>query len=305
MVAALLLCLSPPPAANGAAALAAAVAHPAARAARRVPAPQLQFDAALFEQYAPPPPLANLSIVEFPSPLLRAKNEEVREFDEALADLSARMLALMYAANGVGLAAPQVGVSRRLFVYNPNPTAPGALRRMGERVVANPQILQYCEPADVEVEGCLSSRSECCCGAVRRASEIHVRYQDEKGRAREKRLRGFEARVFQHEYDHIEGVLHLDRQSPAQLRRVQPFLEALVRQHGPGGAPRLDPSRAARLQPPPLRDEEEAAPATQAEPPAPLAERPLEAQTEGAARGFGGGAKRGASKRGGKPKKKR
>ena len=102
----------------------------------------------------------------------------------------------------------------------------------------------------MEIEGCLSSRSECCRGFIRRAKEIEVEYQDVTGSPQKKTLTGFEARVFQHEYDHIQGVLHIDRQKPDDKSRSQPFLDALIEQHGPGGALDLDAAIAASLQPP-------------------------------------------------------
>ena len=227
-----------------------------AHAPPRTRAAQLQFDAAMFDEYANPPRFdgSTLTITEYPDPVLRGKNAEVTVFDDELRRLCAEMFAVMYAANGVGIAAPQVGLSRRLFVYNIDPTAPGPLKRLGERVVVNPRIVEYCRATAVEIEGCLSSRSECCIGDIRRAREIHVEYQDERGRARRKTLRGFEARVFQHEYDHVEGVLHIDRQCPADRGRIQPFLDALVVQFGEGGALELDPEVASKLQPPPAVD---------------------------------------------------
>jgi len=199
------------------------------------------FDAEMFAHYENPErfPNTDLRIVEFPNPILRAPNAEITEFDDDFRKLCDEFFSVMYGATGVGLAAPQVGLNLKLFVYNPDPSAPGALRKMGERVVANPKILEYCQTSDVDIEGCLSSRAECCRGDIRRAKELNVEYQDERGRVKRKKLRGFEARVFQHEFDHINGVLHIDRQSPADRERIQPFLDVLVEQHGPGGV--LDP----------------------------------------------------------------
>lgn len=214
----------------------------------------MNFDEEMFKQYENPEKFvgSELTIVEYPNPILRASNEDVRDFDGALVQTCKEMFEIMYAAKGVGLAAPQVGINRRLFVYNINPTVAAPLRRFGEVIVVNPKIVEYCKPTDIEIEGCLSSRSECCCGDIRRASEIFVEYQDVKGRMNKMKLWGFEARVFQHEYDHIEGVLHIDRQSPSDRRKIQPFLDALIEQHGPGGAVDLAPEKASQLQPPPL-----------------------------------------------------
>ena len=212
-----------------------------------------EFDPDMFAQYANPPSFdgTKLQIVEFPNPILRAANADIANFDDDFRALCKEMLSVMYGAKGVGLAAPQVGLNLRLFVYNPDPTAPGALRTMGERVVANPKIIEYCQRTDVEIEGCLSSRAECCRGDIRRCREIQVEYYDERGRLKKKKLRGFEARVFQHEYDHIEGVLHIDRQSPTDRKRSQPFLDVLVEQHGDGGVLEPPAEKLSALQPPP------------------------------------------------------
>jgi len=211
-----------------------------------------QFDPAMFEAYANPASFehTSLTITEYPNPILRAPNADVTEFDEKLASLCREFFSVMYGANGVGLAAPQVGLNLRLFVYNTDPTAPAPIRQLGEHVVINPTILEYSASTDTDIEGCLSSRSECCIGDICRATSLRVRYLDERGRVKQKRLRGFEARVFQHEYDHVEGVLHIDRQRPEDREKAQPYLDKLVEQHGPGGALVLSLAARARLQPP-------------------------------------------------------
>ena len=97
-----------------------------------------------------------------------------------------------------------MGRSLRLFVYNTDPQAPGALKTLGERVVANPKIVEYSAETEVGAEGCLSLRAECCRGDVRRASWVAVEYQDEVGAVQRKQLRGFEAVVFQNQYDKLQ-----------------------------------------------------------------------------------------------------
>ena len=267
------------------------------------------LDADMFRQYANPESFEDSArkIVEFPNPILRSTNTEILEFDEELAKLCAEFFRIMYAANGVGIAAPQVGLNQQLFVYNVNPGAPGALRTMGEIVVVNPKIVEYSETTDVEVEGCLSSRSECCVGDIRRASEVRVEYQDARGRLRKKKLRGFEARVFQHEFDHLQGILHIDRQSSSDRKRIQPFLDALVEMHGPGGALDPPPEVAARLQPEPgiaAPSVEQSRPQRR-QPGAKVGAAPRATKAGGvsaASAGFGNAV---AAKRAGKAKKKR
>lgn len=199
------------------------------------------FDQKMFDYYANPETFKDttLTVMEFPNPVLREVGKPVTDFDDKLAKLCEDMFTILYDSKGVGLSAPQVGLSLRVFVYNTDPSSP--LRKMREVAVINPKITDYCEAGeldawtDVDIEGCLSSRAECCRGHVRRAKVIEVEYQDVQGRVRTKKLRGFEARVFQHEYDHINGILHIDRQSPADRALSQPFLDALAQQHGPGG----------------------------------------------------------------------
>ena len=214
----------------------------ARRAPRRVRASHLamRLNPASFDGTA-------LTITEFPMPVLRNPNGNVTAFDDAFRKTCAEMFSVMYQADGVGIAATQVGIDRRFFVYNPTGNADIPVC---ERVVANPRIFEYGPTTVVEDEGCLSSRSECCAGGVRRATWIWVEYDDERGKKRRAKLKDFEARVFQHEYDHIEGVLHVDRLDAADRARVQPTLDAMAAEYGPGGAVDLDPAKRDALVPP-------------------------------------------------------
>jgi len=170
-----------------------------------------------------------MTIAEYPHPVLRCPGAEVVSFDENLSKICEELMAIMYQAEGVGLAAPQVFLSLRVFVYNYS----GDPTRVDlEHVVCNPEILEYSHDNDVEEEGCLSSRYECCSGRVCRSKELLVRYRDVQGLLITRKLRGFEARVFQHEYDHVEGVLHLDRFAPEDRKAVQPELDVMVDDYG-------------------------------------------------------------------------
>ena len=146
-----------------------------------------EFDEKMYDFYANPEAYegTSLTVTEYPNPVLRAVGAEIVEFDEKLNTLCEEMFTVMYESKGVGLAAPQVGKSLQLFVYNTDPSAP--MRKMREAVVINPKILDYREAADldawtdVEIEGCLSSRAECCRGHIRRAKQIEVEYRDVRG----------------------------------------------------------------------------------------------------------------------------
>mmetsp|Transcript_57119 Transcript_57119/g.66754 ORF Transcript_57119/g.66754 Transcript_57119/m.66754 type:complete len:303 (+) Transcript_57119:33-941(+) len=197
---------------------------------------------------------SDMTITEYPNPVLRTKAADITDFDEKLNSLCEEMMSIMYQADGVGLAAPQVDLGIQLFVYNP---LGEKLRKSQERIVCNPKILEYSAETDVEEEGCLSSRSGYCAGMVRRSKEIFVEYTDVKGQKTRRRLKGFEARVFQHEYDHTQGVLHLDRFSEEDRDYIQPELDKLTADYGAtDGILELAESVRNALQPPTLRSEQ-------------------------------------------------
>jgi peptide deformylase len=157
-----------------------------------------------------------LPIVAYGDPVLKKKAKEIEKDYPGLEKLIADMFETMYNANGVGLAAPQVGRSIRLFVVDATPVAEGEdgdpTCEDFKRVFINPIILEEeGEPWAYE-EGCLSIpniREE-----VNRKPSVKIEYYDEKWDLYEEELDGFAARVVQHEYDHIEGTLFLDHISP-------------------------------------------------------------------------------------------
>jgi peptide deformylase len=149
-----------------------------------------------------PAKTSSLQIVLFPDPRLLRACAPVAKFDAELALLAARMLQLMRDAHGVGLAAPQVGCNIRLFVMNPTG------QPEDDRVLVNPEIT---DPADEEQaeEGCLSLPK--INATVTRAKSLHVRAQDLAGHWFERSETGWPARIIQHEFDHLNGILILDR----------------------------------------------------------------------------------------------
>jgi len=144
-------------------------------------------------------------------PVLRAPALTITQFDEALADEADRMIAIMHDARGVGLAAPQVGSLRRLAVVMTGEDAPPA-------VLCNPEITWRSEEQEYDYEGCLSIGEISV--EVPRAVAIRVRAQDVRGNVIELEPEGFAARVIQHELDHLDGVLILDRTAPDQRREA-------------------------------------------------------------------------------------
>eukprot|EP00898_Chlorokybus_atmophyticus_P003763 jgi/Chlat1/4388/Chrsp29S04528 len=175
-----------------------------------------------------------LKIAIYPDPVLRRENKLVRVFDDNLVQLTKEMFDVMYRTDGVGLAAPQVGVNMRLMCFNPA----GERGKGQEVVLVNPTIVKRAKKTDVDEEGCLSFPE--IFADVERSVSIKVEAQDVNGRKIALQLRDFTARIFQHEYDHLDGVLFFDRMSPKVMQDVQPKLDVLIsdyeRQHGTRGA---------------------------------------------------------------------
>jgi peptide deformylase len=137
-------------------------------------------------------------------PVLRERAREVTTFDRSLRKLAKKMIRIMHDAPGVGLAAPQVGVLQRLLVYDVDDDP---------RVLVNPEFDEVSEELEEADEGCLSVPGLTM--PVERPVSLRVRAFDGDGEPLEFRAEGFEARVIQHEFDHLEGVLIVDRTSRA------------------------------------------------------------------------------------------
>jgi peptide deformylase len=144
-------------------------------------------------------------------PVLKSRATPVDRFDDALRAQVARMGGLMNDALGVGLAAPQVGVSQRLLVYRVGQDAPLI-------ALVNPEIEWSSDDAETAEEGCLSIPGIAV--DVERSVDVRVRAQDETGEPRLVEASGLEARVIQHEIDHLNGVLILDRTSKEQRKEA-------------------------------------------------------------------------------------
>ena len=159
-----------------------------------------------------------LKIVKYPEPVLSQPGEPVTEFNDELRRLVADMFETMYAAQGIGLAAPQVGVSKRLTVIDLS---------MGKEpkdklVLINPEIISS-EGKLYEEEGCLSFpeiREK-----VQRAARVRIRAQNERGKWFEMDGEDLLSRAFQHEIDHLDGILFIFRMSPLKrnlnLRKIR------------------------------------------------------------------------------------
>jgi len=161
--------------------------------------------------------MAILDIIEAPDRRLTTKSAPVERIDAELVDLLEHMLETMYAAPGIGLAAPQVGVLRRVFVAD--------LGGEGERApihVINPEIIARSETVNIAEEGCLSLPKQF--GEVARFDQVRVRFLDRDGATQEIEANGLLARCLQHEIDHLEGILFVDHLSALKrtmiLRRL-------------------------------------------------------------------------------------
>lgn len=146
-----------------------------------------------------------MQIVLFPHPALRFQSVDIQKIDDALRATIQRMFQLMYESKGVGLAANQVGLPFRFFIVNPSGDPE---KKEEEQVFINPLISSR-RGSDVHEEGCLSLPK--IYSDVERPSEITIESFDLDGKFTKRKLKGFLARVIQHEYDHIEGFIFTDR----------------------------------------------------------------------------------------------
>jgi len=163
-----------------------------------------------------------LEIVKYPDPKLRAENKAIVEFGTPLQELADEMFETMYDDDGCGLAAPQVGINYRLMVFNPEGSRE---RKDTEMVLANPEIVSYGEEQDWFREGCLSFPG--LRGDVERPTMVKIKAQDVNGKDIEFELHGFTARVFQHEYDHLQGTLFHDRMPEKEVAEIHSRLVSL------------------------------------------------------------------------------
>jgi peptide deformylase len=157
--------------------------------------------------------MALLEILRAPHPLLKAKATPVDRFDDRLRRLAADMLETMYAAPGVGLAAPQVGVMERLVVAD---VAEGEERR--PMVLVNPEIVWRSPERATAEEGCLSLPNQF--ADVTRPQAVRLKFQDGHGQDHELSADGLLARCVQHELDHLDGVLFVDHLSALKRNMI-------------------------------------------------------------------------------------
>lgn len=160
-----------------------------------------------------------LDIVNYPHPALRGSAVEVAEVNDEVRAVAKRMIALMHEAPGVGLAAPQVGLNWRMFVAN----ATGEPE--DDRVFINPVLKEPTRETDEYEEGCLSLPD--IKGVVRRPIGVTIEALDLEGEPIAVTSDEFDARIWQHEFDHLEGVLIIDRMAPIDKMANRKSIKAL------------------------------------------------------------------------------
>ncbi|MFV1883214.1 MAG: peptide deformylase [Balneola sp.] len=157
-----------------------------------------------------------LPIVTYNDPVLREKGEPVQEFNDEMHAFIADLFETMYNSDGVGLAAPQVGVSLRVFVLDADNMLDDDEEKPGPMAFINPEIIEK-KGAKVPMdEGCLSIPDVT--DRIIRPETVVVKYKDENFEDQEIEASGWLARVIQHEYDHLDGILFIDYLSAFRKR---------------------------------------------------------------------------------------
>lgn len=180
--------------------------------------------------------MAILSIIEVPDPRLKTISTPVTEFDDVLKALVDDMFETMYDAPGIGLAAIQIGVPKRVLVIDLQEPAGGADdHEHGEhcnhepvrnpRVFVNPQILDPSPEHSIYSEGCLSVPDQY--ADVERPATIRARWQDLEGNVHQEDMHGLMATCLQHEMDHLEGILFIDHLSRLKRQMVLKKIEKM------------------------------------------------------------------------------
>ena len=165
--------------------------------------------------------MPEMELVYYPDPRLRDVSKKIATIDADLLEAIPQMFEIMYRASGIGLAGPQAGLGRRIVVAN---LAGDPNKKESVQVFINPEIVE--KAGDLrEEEGCLSLPGMA--ALVPRAEKVLVRYRDVKGKAVEREAEMLESRLFQHEIDHLDGILIIDKMTPADRNQWTPLLKEL------------------------------------------------------------------------------
>jgi len=162
-----------------------------------------------------------MELVYYPDPRLRDVSKKITTVDAQVLEAIPQMFEIMYKARGIGLAGPQAGLGRRVIVAN---LSGDPKNKDEEQVFINPQILGK-EGELREEEGCLSLPGMA--AQIQRAERVLVRYQDAKGKTLEREAEMLESRLFQHEIDHLDGILIVDKMTPADRKQWAALLKEM------------------------------------------------------------------------------
>ena len=176
------------------------------------------------------PSMSKLAILTYPHPRLRKRAEEVREIAGDLRTLADDLLETMYAAPGIGLAATQVGVLKRVIVMD----CSGDKEAREPQVLVNPAVVGKSDDIEVHEEGCLSLPGHF--ADVKRPAEVTVEFTGICGEARKEDFAGLWARCVQHEIDHLDGILFIDRISKLKRELIKRKIRKEIRERAKGGA---------------------------------------------------------------------
>jgi len=178
-----------------------------------------------------------LNIIKYPDPRLKKVSQPVTTFDQTLKELAQGMIDLMHATRGVGLAAPQIGQNIRLFVMNPTaePT--------DDRIYVNPTLSEAQDEEEGE-EGCLSIPN--LTAKIWRSKSLKMIAQDLDGQLIEETATGFAARIWQHETDHLNGTLIIERMGPVARLAARRILKELTEEYEAAHPPFAKPMKARK-----------------------------------------------------------
>ncbi len=176
---------------------------------------------------------ADYALRYYGHPDLRTKAKTVEAITPEIAKICEAMLAKMFSLdNCIGFAGPQLGILLRIFVIREEKFLPNNQYYFGPpEVILNPQLSNPSKEAVSMLEGCMSFPGLHV--PVVRPKSIHVRYQNPKGEFIEEDLSDFRARMFMHENDHLNGVLHIDRMDPKERKKIEPLLKAMKEKYNP------------------------------------------------------------------------
>jgi peptide deformylase len=158
-----------------------------------------------------------LTIIKIGSPMLRKKSYDIDENDD-FKEIATNMFQTIKKYNGIGLAGPQVSVLKNIFIIDSNPLKEKGIMPV-EKVIVNPEILNFSDDTAYYTEGCLSIPD--IFEDLLRPENVEVRYRDENYDLHEEVLNGVVARIFQHEYDHLQGILFVDRLNPLKRNLIK------------------------------------------------------------------------------------